>query len=235
MLISHRHHFIYTKTSKTASTSVESYFEPFCMPDDDSWQISHSRDTVESEAGIIGYRGSNSRGQKWHGHMAAEKIKEQIGDDIWGQYFKFCVIRDPFDKAVSAFHFAEYMQDQRSGLAKLFVKIKRFIRGASAEKRFKKWVARSRFRDDRNKYMINNEVCVDYFIRYEELEKGIRDVCEKLGLPIELERLPKFKAGIRPQDRNLTSYYDKATAKRIAKQFSWEIETFGYTSPVDLD
>ncbi len=234
MLISHRYHFIYTKTSKTASTSVESYFEPFCMPEG-CWQQSHARETIESEAGIIGFRGPNSSGQKWHGHMAADKIKEQIGDDVWNQYFKFCVIRDPFDKAVSGFHFAEHMQDQRTGLAKLVVNIKRFLRGSSAEKRFRKWVARSSFKDDRNKYMINGEVCVDYFIRYEELEKGIREVSEKLGLPIELERLPKFKTGIRPQDRDLTGYYDKPTARRIAKQFAWEIETFGYTPPVDLD
>ncbi len=233
MLVSHRFRFIYTKTSKTASTSVESYFEPFCMPEG-SWKPSHARDTIESEAGIIGYRGSNSRGQKWHGHMPAEQIKEQVGDAVWNDYFKFCVIRDPFDKAVSAFHFAEYNQEQRTGVAKLLVRIKRFLRGASAEKRFRKWVARSRFKDDRNKYMIHNELCVDHFIRYENLEQGIKEVCEKLGLPFEPERLPTFKAGIRPQGRDLSSYYDSATAKRIAKQFAWEIETFGYQSPVNI-
>jgi hypothetical protein len=234
MLISHRHRFIYTKTSKTASTSVESYFEPFCMPEG-TWQQSHERQAMETEAGVVGFRGENSKGQKWHGHMAAAQIRDQIGKEIWDNYFKFCVIRDPFDKAVSAFHFAEHMQDRRSGLQKLLVHIKRFFRGASPEKRFRKWVARGRFKDDRNKYMIDGEVCVDYFIRFEALDEGIRHVCDHLGLPYEPERLPGFKKGIRPQGRDLTDYYDKATARRIAKQFAWEIETFGYQPPVNLD
>ncbi|KPA10844.1 hypothetical protein MHK_008953, partial [Candidatus Magnetomorum sp. HK-1] len=43
MLVSHRHKFIYTKTFKTAGTSVESYFEPFCM-NDGEWSRSHPRD-----------------------------------------------------------------------------------------------------------------------------------------------------------------------------------------------
>lgn len=33
MLISHRKRFIFTKTAKTAGTSVESYFEQYCMPE----------------------------------------------------------------------------------------------------------------------------------------------------------------------------------------------------------
>ena len=40
MLISHRKQFIYTKTAKTAGTSVESYFEKYCMPEG-KWQFSH--------------------------------------------------------------------------------------------------------------------------------------------------------------------------------------------------
>lgn len=234
MLISHRHRFIYTKTSKTAGTSVESYFEPFCMPEG-SWQQSHERETVETEAGIVGYRGNDTRSQKWHGHMPAKQIRDQIGLGIWDAYFKFCVVRDPFDKAVSAFHFAEYMQDQRRGLQKLLIKAKRLVRGSSPEKRFRKWIARGRFKDDRDKYMIDGEVCIDYFIRFEALADGIRQVCELLGLPFEPERLPGFKTGIRPKDRDLTGYYDKATARRIAEQFDWEIRTFGYRPPVDIE
>jgi hypothetical protein len=31
MLVSHQRKFIYTKTVKTAGSSVESYFEPYCI------------------------------------------------------------------------------------------------------------------------------------------------------------------------------------------------------------
>lgn len=232
MLISHRYRFIYTKTSKTASTSVESYFEPFCMPEG-HWQQSHSRETSETEAGVVGYRGDNTHEQKWHGHMPAAQIHAQVPSEVWDNYFKFCIVRDPFDKAVSAFHFAEHNQDKKTGLQKLPVRIKRFFRGSSEITRFRKWVARGRFHDDRDKYMIDGKVCVDYFIRYEALQEGIKHVCDTVGVPFEPERLPKFKTGIRPQERSLKDYYDEKTAALIAQQFSWELGHFGYKSPLE--
>ena len=56
MLISHRHRFIYTKTIKTAVTSVEAYFEPYCMAEG-AWQESHSRAEHVSPEGIVRFRG----------------------------------------------------------------------------------------------------------------------------------------------------------------------------------
>jgi hypothetical protein len=54
MLISHRYRFICTKTVKTAGTSVENFFEEFCMPEGE-WTESHGRDEYESPTGIISY------------------------------------------------------------------------------------------------------------------------------------------------------------------------------------
>ena len=105
MLVSHRYKFIYTKTVKTAGTSVESFFEPYCMKEDE-WSLSHSRNEYISEAGIIGYRGKDIPDNcTWYNHMPAVKIKTLLGDDIWNSYFKFCVIRNPFSKAVSHYYF----------------------------------------------------------------------------------------------------------------------------------
>lgn len=58
MLISHRKKFIFTKTNKTAGTSIESYYERFCMPVGE-WEESHAREEYISDTGVIGYRGSN--------------------------------------------------------------------------------------------------------------------------------------------------------------------------------
>ena len=51
MLISHKYKFIYLKTIKTASTSVEAYFERFCMPEND-YELSHDREVYESNFGV---------------------------------------------------------------------------------------------------------------------------------------------------------------------------------------
>jgi len=52
MLVSHRKKFIYTKTAKTAGTSVESYFEPFCLPEGD-WKLEHTRDDAQFQRRVV--------------------------------------------------------------------------------------------------------------------------------------------------------------------------------------
>jgi len=37
--------------------------------------------------------------------MTAEAIRREVGPAVWNGYFKFCVIRNPFEVTVSAFYF----------------------------------------------------------------------------------------------------------------------------------
>ena len=79
MLISHRYRFIYTKTAKTAGTSVESFFERFCMPEG-TWRQLHERNQHVSPEGIIGCRRAEiPPGTTWWNHMPAAEVKELIG------------------------------------------------------------------------------------------------------------------------------------------------------------
>ena len=66
-------------------------------------------------------------------------------------------------------------------------------------------------------------------IRFEDIEGGIRHVCEFLGIPFEPERIPKLKSGIRPTELKLEDYYDKETIEIVSKRCEFEIRQFGYT------
>ncbi len=145
MLISHRKHFIFTKTGKTAGTSVESYFEQYCMPDGEWQESHHGRDQYVSEAGIIGFRGGHIAQRKanpiWYNHMPARAIRNKIGQDIWERYFKFTVVRNPFDKLISGFFM---YQDQKR---KNPLRIDRrnpihLVTGKTAVERFRCWIAK---------------------------------------------------------------------------------------------
>ena len=115
MLISHRKRFIYTKTVKTAGTSVESYFEPYCMREGE-WSFTHARPEYVSETGIIGIRSGEPlelQGATWWNHMPARTIRALIGEEIWNDYFKFCVVRNPFDAMVSAYRYFAATKQRR--------------------------------------------------------------------------------------------------------------------------
>ena len=69
MLISHRKKFIYAKTSKTASTSLKVYFEPYCF-EEGKWETQRTfpQDMHENEFGIVGSRGIKRNGKRNRDH-----------------------------------------------------------------------------------------------------------------------------------------------------------------------
>jgi hypothetical protein len=212
MLISHRKKFIFTKTAKTAGTSVESYFEEYCMPVG-CWKESHGREEHFSEAGIVGYRGPDSHGKQWYNHMSAVEIRDRIDGEIWRQYFKFTVIRNPFTKLVSAYLYFEKppMDDT-----------------ASTIDGFRRWVAGGDIVMDRDKYFIDGSLCVDHFILFEALESGVHEVCAKLDIPIGAKTLPRFKQQNYARNLKLEELYDRSTREAVERAYAWELERFGY-------
>ncbi len=215
MLVSHRGRFIYTKTAKTAGTSVEVYFEPWCFAEG-SWSFAHHRAESITPAGIVGYRGPNSKGSRFYNHMSAEALREMVGPETWSSYFKFCVIRNPFDKIVSAFHWKHRETDTQE------------MNQTALVQRFRAWVQAGGTVLDRGQYTVDGELCLDAYIRYESLEPDLQGICQRLNLPWEPERLPRLKSGLRPTGLTLREYYDRATAERIRRDFAFEFEHFGY-------
>ena len=103
VLISHRFKFIYIKNMKVAGTSIEAYFEKYCMDPNKDHIVEHKLDSSITEYGIVGNREGGKR-TKYFEVMGAQTIKKYIGDDIFNSYFKFCAVRNPYDKMVSLYH-----------------------------------------------------------------------------------------------------------------------------------
>lgn len=218
MLISHRHRFIYTKTYKTGGTSVESYFEPCCLAPG-AWQLSHEREACESEHGVIGFRGAHPPpALRWWNHMGAAEIRERTGAALWARYFKFCVVRNPFDRAVSAFFFA------RS-------KGRWAAEGGSDAEQLERWLAGGGLRIDREAYLIDGRFALDHVLRHERLAADLEAVCARLGLPWEPERLPRFKAGIRPREAAPEALFTPRARALVEAQCAFELDLFGYAFP----
>ncbi len=249
MLVSHRKKFIFIKTEKTAGTSVEAYFEPYCLPEEE-WAFSGPRDQYVGETGIVGARGNWARHQEFYSHMPAHAIKSKVGSSVWENYYKFTIIRNPFDMIVSYFHHLETIfantrfvdLPTRRKVHRLLWALQVPNVGESAE-RFRTWVRREDWLDrwfkglypgfvnNCEKYVINGDVCVDDFIQTEDIHAGIERVCSSLDIPYEPSRLPNLKSGNRPTHLDYKAYYDEATARIIADQYRKEIDMFDYEVP----
>ena len=223
---------------KTGSTSVEAYFERFCMPEND-YELSHDREVYESNFGVVGYRGPKPSSQKkWYNHMSAYEVKQKLGDAKWDSYYKFCIVRNPWDKAVSAYdHFGESFANKfkkKMWLNKLSKKIRLKIRHpfyTTTQDDFLAWLTYGKLPIDRDIYQIKNKTIIDDVIRFENLNDDIYKICQRLRLPWDPSLLPHLKTEIRNRSVPLEAVYSPAADKIIRDRYASEIAEFGYTPP----
>lgn len=217
MLVSHRSRFIYTKTIKTAGTSVETYFEPHCM-ESGEWEESHYRQEYCSQSGIVGFRGLKLPDTcTWWSHMSAREIREKLGEDIWSSYYKFCVIRNPFEKALSTF----YWRKHRATI--------QVDDNLNDQLQFENWLVTQGPPIDRETYLIDGEFCLDNVIRYEVLQTDMERVCCHLGLPWTPSALKRYKSGIRPDNTKPGQMYSDKAKQIVLSAYQFEFEYFGYS------
>lgn len=209
MLVSHRYKFIYIKIQKVAGTSVESFFGQFCCDPEQPYTFEHASDETVNEFGIIGAR-MGGKEHNWLPHKPARGIYEDLGKNIFKSYFKFCVIRNPWDIVVSFYcwHYRDKKQTKEG---------------------FTKFVGQFENRDWKIHTIDDAPIC-DFYIRYETLEDDIRHVCSTLGITeYNLNDLPTFKKGSRRLDKHYSEYYTDETRDIVSKKFQKEIQFFGYS------
>ena len=73
---------------------------------------------------------------------------------------------------------------------------------------------------------VNDSICTDFLIRYENLNSDYKKVCKLLKIsPV---KLPYAKSGYKPKDTHYTQYYDGYTKNIIETKFKDDINNFGY-------
>ena len=223
MIVSHTHKYIFLKSLKTAGTSVEAALSGHCGAQDmvttleDYW---FNRD----ERGQWVHSSMNAEG--FFQHDSAVEVRRKVGPEIWRNYFKFSIARNPWDRVVSLFSWEARNKPELKPVRKLRHKLGTpFDEFAESARLFRNFVSGEWSTND-HIYLIDDQLCVDYVIRYESLADGLAEVCRHVGIPnVEV---PRLKSGLRPQDRPYTDYYDARTRDAVAARHRRDIELFGY-------
>lgn len=224
VLVCHEHKFIFLKTHKTASTSVEMLFEPFCAPP--GHVVTEATRAKLSDEGIIGRR--LIRPHKfdprrffrvdWRNHMTAAQVYEQVGPDIWNEYRKFTTVRNPFDRVVSHFHY-------RSGIKNLSK-----MEFSEIRQHFQRWVFKKDWVDDSKIGMLNGKCIIDHAIYFENMRDDILKVAGLLGVPISTEDLTTTKSTAKSRKNYAPAdYYDQKSADHVRKKMAWVFDNFDYS------
>ena len=216
MRISHRHRFVYVAVPRTGSTTVRSILDPHA----DVSSVHISRTSPEFP---------------FYHHITAAELKAlflEFGWD-WDAYFKFAVVRNPYDRVVSLFHHwlgEKRLNDPSAGRLR---SASRILRTAIAPRdRFSQYV-RGLPDGDGLARSTNAFVCspsgeplVDEILKFEALSDGLQEIGRRIGLQDSFEQTPHLnKSKLRGQYRK---YYDESTREIVARLYASEIEQFGY-------
>ena len=208
MIISHKHKYIFIKTSKVAGTSTELFFENI------SFGINkfYNREKLTKD-GVVGARGEFGKKSKWRNHMRLPMIKKQLNNDkIFNEYFKFSNTRNPWDRIGSGYyHFALGR--------KIKCSFREYVLGsttASIPMPITDWFGD--YIDD------------IYFIRYTHLLEDVEYVCKKLNLNYDINNFGVKKSQHREKSKHshYSEYYDNETIEIVAQKYAKDIDYFGY-------
>ncbi|PJR11320.1 sulfotransferase family 2 domain-containing protein [Sinorhizobium meliloti] len=245
MIISHRHKFIFIHVPKTAGSAVSAYLAREFGPWDlqlGSWKDALANGAKANRLALIamfrhlppleiaktlvrnhsvdslaGAALSRRFAGRLSDHSSASEI-EAFDSAAWKNYFKFCFVRNPFERAVSLYNWHYRKATTRPNFSEML----RLIEEGAAERESINWRSWQL-------YTRNDEVVVDFVGRQERLSDDLRIVCDRLGLPFNNRFLTRAKANpTRPDIRN---YYQPGDRERVARLFGAEIEHFKYRFP----
>jgi hypothetical protein len=211
MIISHKHKFIFIKTSKTAGTSLEITLSAICGREDVVTTISLIDEKARLEMGIYGPRNFDTDPNfTFRTHATALEIKQHVAPEIWNTYFKFCFERNPWDKVISHYYWQKRNKHYPTLQHYLDAGELHNIKGV-------------------DHYTIDGEVAVDEIYRYEELDSALAHISQKLGLTQPLQ-MPAYKAKSQYRDRSLPyrQMFSPAQAKQVADFFVRETKLLSY-------
>ncbi len=151
-------------------------------------------------------------------HLFAEQIRMEVGSSTFNQYFKFSFMRNPWEKAVSQFH---YMRERKN--------LREFI-GMELDDSFKKYLALIQRKihvqwDEQYKFVSseNGDIMVDFLGRFENLEQDFNKVLNRLG--VRVVRIPHDNQSFH---RPYYEYYDDEAIGIVQSVYKRDIDMFGY-------
>ena len=229
MIISHKYKFIFLKTSKTAGTSIEIALSEFCDEDDIITPISPKDERIRSDLGFCGpqnfissfkeyefldwinffFKYKNKRKRQYYNHITALRAKRLLGEKKWKEYYKFCFVRNPWDRVVSQYYWRT--QEPRPHIFK-FLKSKHF---------------KDLYKKGENIYKINNEIVVDKVYKFENINSAMLELEKKLGFPKKL-KLPLTKSSTRVNKKDYHNLLSEREKLYIHQRFKNEIIEFKY-------
>ncbi|HUQ36120.1 MAG TPA: sulfotransferase family 2 domain-containing protein [Aestuariivirga sp.] len=205
-MISHKYKCIFVHIPKTGGTSIENCIWPAPRNREDLWM-----------GFVSSYRNKYQTGGLQH--LLARHIRLEVGGNIFNAYFKFAIVRNPWDKLVSQYTYLRKRKDLQHYL------------GVTAETTFAQYIEAAALSDHVQLTpqvdFVNDEnglSIVDFIGRFETLKEDAQRIFSRIGIQNMI--LPHTQRSLREKDYR--SYYTAETRDRVAQIYERDIALFKY-------
>lgn len=215
MLISHSHHFIFVHVAKVAGLSVRDALGDY-VEEPEHFRIKRPAKIINGKPNIL-----YAMWKEALIHPTAAKIRQELGELTFDDYFKFAFVRNPWDLQVSMYHFilkeTGHIHHQKVKAMASFSEYLHWV--IATPKPFTKGATKFQYQmlcDDEGR------VLVDFVGRYENLNADFDYLCQRLNIQATMPHLNQSK------HRDYRAYYDAETRELVADYFQEDIALFGY-------
>ena len=205
LIVSHRHRFIFFAVPRTGTHSVRTALRPHLGEGD--WEQEGLRRKVTLPVPALARIG--------HGHISLKQAQVHLREEVWGAYFKFAFVRDPYDRFVSSWTFMNTHNPPYGDKEAAFMK-----KALSTEGFRHRVLVRPQVE------LLEDELGalgMDFIGRYESLAASFAEVCRRIGLPPQ--PLAHSNASTR---RGFSHYYDDELLGMVTDFYRSDFERLGY-------
>ena len=168
-------------------------------------------------------------------HVSIKYIQSRINRPTFNNMFKFCFVRNPYDRLVSEYFWKIKDNDTRLGLNCANIDFRTFI--LRLENKFDYLLELPHHEVShflpQHMFVCNtqDELMVDFVWKYEDgLETGLKTLLEELNYnDVENISLPKNNV-TRHKRKKYTEYYDEETKNIVYNLYKKDFDIFGYDS-----
>ena len=227
MIISHSKKFIFIKTNKTASTSLQVFLSQFLDKNKDiisqgldednkkiyelsgikdkDWVIRPQKNLFDK---VIFFK---RKTKKFNHDTPIKDIVNFYGEKTIKDYYKITIVRNPFEQIISSINWHNYFRINYA--KKDEVSVSKLI-GSYSKKFFKK---------EKEKLLFRKQIFIDQIIKYENKNKDIYKFLNNLNLKLKIDiKSLQFKTKIPKK----IFYLDKEQRKIIFKQAEFFFSNF---------
>ncbi len=213
-MISHDYKAIYLHIGKTGGVSIERML------------IDEERDANITNRDIMfGYdKGEGIYLQ----HATAAMTRQLVGDKMFDEYYKFALVRNPYSRMLSAYHYLYKQHEKRFGSFAGYIKALPDIVNKPQVQKASHHIPQTFYT-----HIDGVQVC-DYVGKFEDLPLSIEPVRAHLNIENKLEKHNASRR-VNWSRRSAASYYSKPMQQIMKEVFASDFEAYQYsTDPKDI-